>query len=411
MKNIFIIVLLWGFLLSGCDITNPKEMTGETIRENVKRSYDNSMDQVNRKEQVGRYNKLWNSKMLFSNTGKGIIEQRDLNGKRIAKLGKGRICAVSEKWLYFQKEKKERDNTIFSVWRLRIDNRPTDQALDIRSAEKVLERTGQYCEIYMRDPYLVMVIDHGINKSVELCIYDLEKKRVLPCDIYTAAGMNVYYMVETIYLVGHSIFISVSGEGIFFKDLDDQERCAVNIYSGDYSCNNIAFYDGSLYFEDGEYLDPPLESPSLKSYHLKEKIVLKEIESNDIEDLMKKQLEKQYKNQIKKLKCDGVFNKFYMDQGRIYIYVYKLAFKLNGKKKECPAVISYDPQKGMNSLTYEKQLTEFLRKRKNCHIIDILQGKVLVQQNKNAYEYDLSTKENRRLEMSDLNYWYIFGRL
>lgn len=96
-----------------------------------------------------------------------------------------------------------------------------------------------------------------------------------------------------------------------------------------------------------------LESPSLKSYNLKEKIVLKEIESNDIEDLMKKQLEKQYKNQIEKLKCDGVFNRFYMDQGRIYIYVNKLAFKLNGKKKECPAVISYDPQKGMNSLTYE----------------------------------------------------------
>lgn len=106
MKNIFFIVLLLAFLLSGCDITNPKEMTGETIRENVKRSYDNSTDQVNRKEQVGRYNKLWNSKMLFSNTGKGIIEQRTLNGKRIAKLGKGRICAVSEQWLYFLKEKK-----------------------------------------------------------------------------------------------------------------------------------------------------------------------------------------------------------------------------------------------------------------------------------------------------------------
>ena len=403
-KNIILICLL-SLLAVGCARDSKESYKREKVKPERRKE-----DVVYSIEQVGRYNNLWNSKMLFSNSRKGIIEQRNLKGKRIAKLGKGRICAVSEEWLYFQQEKKERDNTIFSVWRLRIDNRPADQALDIRSAEKVLERMGQYCEIYMKGPYLVMVTDHGTKKSVELCIYDLEKKRVLPCDIYTAAGMNEYYMVETIYLVDHLIFISVSGEGIFFKDLDDEERCAINIYSGDYSCNNIAFYNGSLYFEDGEYLDPPLESSSLKSYNLKEKIVLKEIELNDIEGLMKKQLEKQYKIQIEKLKCDDVFNKFFMDQGRIYIYVNKLAFKLNGKKKECPAVISYNPQKGSSSLTYEKELTEFLQKKERT-VFDIIRGKALVKQKENAYEFDLNTKKKKILKKSDLNYWYVFGTL
>ena len=92
-------------------------------------------------------------------------------------------------------------------------------------------------------------------------------------------------------------------------------------------------------------------------------------------------------------------------------YVWSFLFKEKGKKKSFLPVFSYDPLVGENSLTYERELTEFLEDEKGSGIVDVIGGSALVKREKSVYEFNLSTKKKKRLQKTDINYWYVFGNV
>lgn len=396
-KRIVICLLLLGSLfLTACGQNQkpqkPKE-TNAVVHEKPKR-----------KEKISFYN----AQYIFVNGKNDQMEQRNRKGKLVSKLGKGRVCHVSEKWFYFLEERDQ----IVTVWRVPLQTgQAADKPIDIKKREKVLsvqgEITGRIC---VEEPYIIFALD---KKMDELYQYDMEKKSVIPCKLqipYDELGDELS-IIEIALEEGCS-YVSVVEQGIFKQDLAKGEleaKCIYGIYDGIYSCHSLYAWGEQLYFDHGNYTEPPLETFCIKSYS-EATGILWEVSAEDIVEVMNKHFGKSTGNGIKDMKYESVFGSFWEDHGKLYVLADAITYRQGKRKKTISPILSYDPQKGSSSLTYEKELTEFLQK-KDRNVFDIIRGKVLVKQKDNAYEFDLSTKKKRILKKSDLNYWYVFGKL
>ena len=99
---------------------------------------------------------FYNAQYIFVNGEKGQMEQRNHKGKLVSKLGKGKVCHVSEEWFYFLENRDQ----VITVWRVPLQiGLVADKPIDIKKREKVLsvrgEITGRIC---VEEPYIIFAI-------------------------------------------------------------------------------------------------------------------------------------------------------------------------------------------------------------------------------------------------------------
>lgn len=343
---------------------------------------------------------FYNSKYIFVTNEEGKLEQRTRKGKLIRKLGFGKVCCVDEDWLYYVQQEKEE----ITLWKMSVRKK-----MDLEDREKLCSVDGKIASrICVEDPYIIFAVT---NKEDTLFQYDMKKESVIPCKIkYPYAVENEGTKICAVELGNGCSYISVYYQGVFKQDLEKGETEAKCIYEGLYSCQNLCEYNGQLYFDHGNYTEPPLDAFSLKSFS-EENGLLYEVSAGDIEEVLKKDFLSEGNKKISSLKYYSVFGDFWMDDGKIYVMADEVTYKEKGKKKSFLPVFSYDPLVGENSLTYERELTEFLEDEKGSGIVDVIGGSALVKREKSVYEFNLSTKKKKRLQKTDINYWYVFGNV
>lgn len=369
---------------------------GNTPQEHKK----NRKTEEHKEKKEKRKAAFYNSKYIFVTNEEGELEQRTRKGKLICKLGFGKVCCVDEDWLYYVQQEKEE----ITLWKMSVRKK-----MDLEDKEKLCSVDGKIASrICVEDPYIIFAVT---NKEDTLFQYDMKKESVIPCKIkYPYAVENEGTKICAVELGNGCSYISVYYQGVFKQDLKKGETEAKCIYEGLYSCQNLCEYNGQLYFDHGNYTEPPLDAFSLKSFS-EENGLLYEVSAGDIEEVLKKDFLSEGNKKISSLKYYSVFGDFWMDDGKIYVMADEVTYKEKGKKKSFLPVFSYDPLVGENSLTYERELTEFLEDEKGSGIVDVIGGSALVKRKKSVYEFNLSTKKKKRLQKTDINYWYVFGNV
>ena len=340
---------------------------------------------------------FFNSRYIFVTNKKGEIEQRSRNGMLIGKIGFGRVCQVNEEWIYYVQQEKKR----VILWRAVIQERmKTGDREELCSVEG--ELTSRIC---VEEPYIIFAVAGRENVVVQ---YNIKKRCIIPCKIDYPYGVGDEEAdICDIELENGCSYISIFDEGIFRQDLDKGEKKAKCIYKGLFSCQILCAYSGQLFFDHGNYTEPPLDAFSINRYSEKGG-VLCEVAAEDIENVMKKVFKRAGNKDISNIRYHSVFGDFWMDDGILYIMTDELTLKEKGKKKSIIAVFRYNPSTGKESLSYEKEISDYMEKNKEANIVDIIQGSVLIKKKDQACEFNLSTKKIKRLKQSDINYWYVF---
>lgn len=343
---------------------------------------------------------FYNSNYIYVNGKQDKLEQRTRKGKLIGKLGSGKVCSVNEKWLYYVVQK----NGMITMWRVPIPE-SKNELVQMKKKEKIFSVTGKLVgRICVEEPYIIFAIDRVKD---ELYQYNMEKGSRIPCNFeipYVEMGDSLDIL--DIELERGISYVSVEDHGIFKQDLNKGETQAKCIYDGMYSCQTLHAWKENLFFDHGNYTEPPLDAFCVKSYSEKNNI-LWEVSAGNIEKVIRKYFTEAGKDNVTDIEYNSVFGDFWLDDGKLYILADDITYNETGKKKSFSPVLSYDPLTGEKSLVYEKELTNFLRGKENLNIVDVIQGKVLVQGKQQAYEFDLQTKKYRKLQQSDTNYWYI----
>ena len=352
----------------------------------------------NKRMQAKKKGSFYNSRYIFVTNKKGEIEQRSRYGKLICKIGFGRVCQVNEEWIYYVQQEKEK----VILWRAGIQEKmKTEEREELCSVDG--ELTSRIC---VEEPYIIFAV--AGRESIVLQ-YNMEQKRIIPCKIKYLYGVGDEEAdICDIELENGCSYISISDEGIFRQDLDKGEREAKCIYKGLFSCQILRAYRDQMFFDHGNYTEPPLDAFSINRYSEKSG-VLCEVTAEEIENVVKRVFKRAGNKDISDIRYHSVFGDFWLDDEILYIMTDEITLKEKGKKKSIIAVLSYDTLIGKESLSYEKEISDYMQKNKEADIVDIIQGSILIKDKDRACEFNISTKRIKRLKQSDINYWYVFG--
>lgn len=138
-----------------------------------------------------------------------------------------------------------------------------------------------------------------------------------------------------------NLYFSIDEDGIFCLNMEQESELPFCIYDAGTECQNLEVYKSTLFFDHGNYTEPPLSPFAIKSYSENQGVCI-EIDANDIQTAVEKYLKR-------KVSYDSVFGNFHIIEGVMFITADDIYYN-DDKKEKITAQLSCKIDDGVKSL-------------------------------------------------------------